>query len=451
MGKAVVSFEDTTIRVIYAASKGKRPVVKDALTLRNEQFDDFLEKEKTKEFIVVNTFKDFFQDTILIPPVKKRYLKKLIEAEVRKRSGLKDFSFIHAVSGEKLVDNRRMKEIFVFAVKNEDIKDIINRFASRGKVVSALYPDVFSIASQIDSTEPVLCVSEAGFNKNLFLIKDGRIQFVRTAQSLEHGISDLDVQNISMTVNYCRQAMRVNPSLIMLTGGLCSDYNATSPSSIPISCLSHQSKLFLDFAAPLSALYVDRGRDIDLLTTEYKNLYRTGLFLRYSTSLFLALSVISLSYAGFTIKDILGTRSKLDSIRRGLPDVRPAVSIYDTRKSELSVYMPFIKSLKDASKIPDIQRVLYLLSDLKQDNIRIDSINITASDNVLKIEMRGLVRTEGFADAQMHYQRMVDSISPLNGFSIKGHGLELKDKSFHLDMEYQTARNQGIGVRGQQK
>lgn len=436
MGKVVVSFEDTTIRVVYAASKGKEPVVKDALVLRNEQFDDFLQKEKTKEFIVVNTFKDFFQDTILIPPAKKRYLKKLIEAEIRKRSGLKDFSFIHTVLGEKLVDNRRMKEIFVFAVKNEDIKDIINRFVNRGKVVRALYPDVFSIASQIDSVEPVLCVSEAGFNKNLFLIKDGRIQFVRTAQSLEQGISDLDVQNINMTVNYCRQAMRVNPSLIMLTGGLCSDYNATTPSSIPISCLSHQSKVFRDFATPLSALNADR--DKDLLTTEYKNFYRTGLFLRYSTYLFLALSVISLSYAGYTIKDIFGTRSKLDSIRRSLPDARPALSMYDARKSELSVYMPFIKSLKDASKIPDIQRLLYLLSDMKRDNIRIDSINITTSDSILKIEMRGLVRTEGFADAQMHYQRMIDSISPLNGFSIKAQGLELKDKSFHIEMEYQA-------------
>lgn len=449
MGKAVVSFEDTAIRVVYATFKRKEPVVKDALTLRNEQFDDFLQKEKTKEFIVVNTFKDFFQDTILIPPAKKRYLKKLIEAEIRKRSGLKDFSFIYTVSGEKLVEGRRMKEIFVFAVKDEDIKDIIDRFVSRGKVVRALYPDVFSIASQIDSVEPVLCVSEAGLNKNLFLIKDGRIQFVRTAQSLEHGVSDLDVQNINMTVNYCRQAMRVNPSLIILTGRLCTDYNATTHPAIPISCLSHQSKVFLDFATALSALHVDR--DKDLLTTEYKNLYRTRLFLRYLTSLFLALSVISLGYAGYVIKNILDTRSKLDTIRKGLPDLVSALSMYDARKSELSVYMPFIKSLKDASKIPDIQRLLYLLSGLKRDNIRIDSIAITAGDNVLKIEMRGLVRTEGFANAQMHYQRMIDSITSINGFIIKGHGLELKDKSFHIEMEYQEARNQRPEVRGQQK
>ncbi|MFN3479876.1 MAG: hypothetical protein ACK415_05775 [Thermodesulfovibrionales bacterium] len=448
MAKTIVSFEGDLIKVTYVTYKGKKHIVKDTLILKNEQFDDFLQREKTKEFLVVKAFKDFFQDIILIPPVKKRYLKKLLEAEIRKRSELKDFSFIHTELSEKLVDNRRMKEVFVFAVKSEDIKDIINRFGNRGKVVKAIYPDVFSIASMIDSVEPVLCVSEAGFNKNLFLIKDGRIKFVRTAQSLEHGINDLDVQNINMTVNYCRQAMRVNPSLIMLTGGLCNDYNATTPSSIPISCLSHQSNIFLDFAAAISAIHVDR--DKDLLTAEYKKFYWTKLFLRYSTALFLALSVISLGYAGYTIKHILDTRSKLDSIRRSLPDVRATLSMYDARKSELSVYMPFIKSLQDASKIPDIQRLLYLLSGLKRDNIRIDSITITTSDNVLKIEMRGSVRTSGFADAQMYYQRMIDSISPSNGFSIKGQGLELKDKSFHIEMEYQEAREQRPEV-GQKK
>ncbi len=447
MGKAIVSFEDTTVRVVYAASKGKGPIVKDALTLRTEQFDDFLDKEKTKEFIVVNSFKDFFQDIILIPPAKKRYLKKLIETEIRKRSALKDFSFIYTVSGEKLIENRRMKEVFVFAVSSEDIRDIINRFVNKGKVVRAIYPDVFAIASMISSTEPVLCVSEAGLNKNLFLIKDGRIQFVRTAQSLEHGINDLDVQNINMTVNYCRQSMRINPGLIMLTGSLCTDYKATTPSSIPISCLSQQSETFLDFAAAVSALYV--SRDKDLLTTEYKNLYRMGLFLRYSTTLFLALSVVCLGYAGYTIKGIIEARDRLNYIRKNLPDPNPALSMYDAKRSELSAYMPFIRSLKDASKTPDIQRLLSLLSDLKRDNISIDSVTITAPENIMKIEIKGRVRTEGFADAEMYYRRMIDSISPLRGISIKGHGIELKDKSFHIEMGYQEVRNPSIEARGQ--
>ena len=56
----VVSFEDETIRVLYATFRRKNIVVDDAIILRNEQFDDFLLKEKQKEFIITNSFKDFF-------------------------------------------------------------------------------------------------------------------------------------------------------------------------------------------------------------------------------------------------------------------------------------------------------------------------------------------------------------------------------------------------------
>jgi len=461
LGRVIVSFEDTTVRVVYAAYKGKGPVVKDALTLRTEQFDDFLDKEKTKEFIVVNNFKDSFQDIILIPPAKKRYLKKLIEAEVRKRATFQEFSFIYTVSGERLIENRKMKEVFVFAVNNEDIRGIINRFVNKGKIVRAIYPDVFAIASTISSAEPVLCVSEAGMNKNFFLIKDGKIQFVRTAQSLEKGINDLDVQNINMTINYCRQSMRINPGLIMLTGSLCAEYKATTPPSIPISCLSQhgpqkifdfsgytqQSQTFLDFAAAMSALYV--SRDKDLLTTEYKNLYRMGFFLRYSTSLFLALSILCLGYAGYIIMGINDARDKINQKRRNLPDLNHILSTYDAKRAELLAYMPFIMSLKDTSNTPDIQRLLSLLSELKRDNISIDSAAVTAQGDIMKIEIKGRVKTEGFAAAQMYYQRMIDSITLLRGLTVKGHGLELKDRSFHIEMEYKEVNTPHLENRGQ--
>lgn len=435
MAEAIVSFEGNIIKVIYVTYKGKKPVVRDALTLRNEQFDELLSKERTREFIVVNSFKDFFQDTILIPPAKKIYTRRLIESEIRKRSTLKDFSFFYTSTGEKVVDNKRMMEIFAFAVNNDEIKSIINRFIQRGKVIKAIYPDVFSIASQIGSTDPVLCVSETGSNKNLFLVKDGKIQFIRTAQSLERGISDLDIQNINMTVNYCRQSLRISPAVVMLTGSLCSNYNATAPPSIPLTCLMPKSPLYLDFVSPLSAIPGTNLKDIDLSTRDYKTYYYYKKFLGYSTSLFLSLSILCIAYAGYTIKNIIDTRSKLDFIRKNLFDIRTALSSYDSKIADLTGYMPFIASLKSASSVPDIQRLLSLLSEIKTDNIEINSITITSGDNLLKVELKGLIRSVSFGDMQRYYQRMIDTIS-LKGFSIRGQRLELKDKSFSIDMEY---------------
>ena len=440
----VVSFEDETIRVLYATFRRKNIVVDDAIILRNEQFDDFLLKEKQKEFIITNSFKDFFQDTILVPPTKARLIKILIEAEIRKRSQFKDFSFIYTITGEKIVERRRMKEVFVFAVRNEEIKEIVNKFILKGKVVKAIYPDIFSLACLIGPEPmPLLCVSETGLNKNIFLIKDGVIQFIRIAQFLEQGIGDVDIQGIKMTINYCRQTLKINPHSIILAGSLCSNYNVTVDTSIPIACLTHQSfrsqmsSTLLDFISPLSALFIPKDRDINLLTVEYKNLFRTRLFLRRSTALFLSLSIIGMVYTGFIVKNIMESKNRLNSIRRNLPDINDTLTIYDMKKTELAGYMPFVTSLRNAASIPDIQRFLSLLSELKVDNIRIDSISINTGNSILNVELKGSVKTEGYAGMQMDYQKLINSIAALKGVSIKGHGLDFKDKGFHIKMQYQ--------------
>ncbi len=445
MRKAVaVSFEGENVRVVYASLKKKDIEVDDVLTLRDEQFDEFLEKEKTKEFIVVCDFKSFYQDIISIPPVKNRYIKKLIEAEIRKRAAdFKEFYFIHFLHGEKIVENKRVKEIFVFAVKKEDLDSIISRFINKGKFIKAIYPNVFSIAGLVQSIEePFLCIAEIGINKNLFLLNNGLMQFVRDIHSFEKGLNDLDIQNINMTINYCRQTMRINPSFIMLMGGICNNYSATAPPSIPVVSLAPvflQSRInntILDFIFPISAFFITRDKEINLLTREYKNFCQIRLFLRSSNILFLTLSIIGIFYAGFVAKSSIESRSQLNSLRMNSSDVEGILSSYENKKTEIAGYKPFITSLNNAALTPDIQRFLSLLSGIRTDNIRIDSISITTGESSLKGELKGMVKSEGYASMQMHYQQLIDSISSLKGFSIKRHNIELKERAFQIEVEY---------------
>lgn len=442
MGKAVViSLEDETIKVVYASIKRKNVAVNDALILRDDQLDDFLRKEKTKEFIVVNSFKDFFQEIIHVPPAKEKFIKKLIELEIKKRSPFKDFSFIYTILGEKVVENRSVKEVFVFAVSAEELKDIVNRFILNGKAVKAIYSDIFSLASGVDSVDvPVLCVSEVGLNKNLFLIKGGKVQFVRSVRSPEHGVRDFDIQNINMTVSHCRHLLRVDPSFVILTGRLSSNYKATADVSIPVACLTGHlasatklNETLLDFISPISALFATN--DINLLTEEYRSFFQIKSFLRYSASIFLALSILGMGYIGHKVKNIIDTKVRIDSIRKELPDVNYIVSAYDSKKAELDKYTPFLTSLKNSAATPDVQRPLYLLSKLKTDNIRIDSLSVNVSNNIL-VELKGLVKSDDPPRMYMDYQRFIGSILALKDYSIKAHKLDPQNKSFHVELEY---------------
>lgn len=452
MSKVVaVSFEDEAIKVVYASVKGRDVSVADVLTLQDAEFDDFLAREKTKEFIVVCSFRDFFQETILIPSTKDRFVKKLVEAEITKNAPFKNFSFICKVSADKVVENRRVKEVIAFAVSNDEIVRIADRFIRKGKIVKAIYPDMFAMASSLDSKDmAVLCVSEVGLSKHLFLVKDGLIHFVRTAQSFEYGLADLDIQNINMTVNYCRQTLRIDPSFIMLTENLCDNYKAASETIIPLTCFAQQSlalknlktsveakALQVSFISPVSAFFV-RDAWINLLTKAYKDFFMLQKALVYCTFVFIVLSAIGLGYAGYKTKNIMALNDRLGAIREGLPPVEAELAAYEAKKSALASYLPFIKSVNDAAVTPDYHSFLSLLAGLRMGDVRMDSITITAGagENILDISFKGGVKAESYTEAQRLYQNFVNAAAGLKDVSIKGQGFALGNKTFHAELEW---------------
>ena len=82
--KIVISFGGDDVKVVYAASKSSGSVVKKTLTFTNAEFEGFLQRDKNKEFVVVYDFKTFYSDLLHVPPLKGKYLKSIIESEIRK-------------------------------------------------------------------------------------------------------------------------------------------------------------------------------------------------------------------------------------------------------------------------------------------------------------------------------------------------------------------------------
>lgn len=433
-----VSFEGDIVKVVYAGKKGKDITVKDVLTLKEREFDDFLSREKTNAFIVVNSFKEFFQEILSLPITKKNILKNLVREEVKKRSDIREFSFIYFVLGEKMVDNIKMNEVFVFAVKNDEIKSIVDRFILKGKTVKALYPDIFSLASQIEMDDPALCVSGTGFNKRLFLVKDKVVNFVRIIQSFENGLSDLDIQNINMTINYCGQTMRITPSYVLIFGSLCSSYEVSSYTSTPVACFPSKSETFLDFVSPASAF--SAGKNLNILSDDYRAFYNLKLFLQSTTIIFAILSFFGLGYLGYLVKDIIAKKTQLDLLRGDISGIELVLSSYESRKAVMSSYIPFMNDLKDVESFPDITGLMVLISSLKTDNIKLDSASIKRDANIFKVELKGQVKAENYASIQSHYERFIKSIedksAETRNAKLRSHSIELKTRIFMVEMEY---------------
>lgn len=437
----VVSFEDQSIRVIYASKKKGVMKATDVITLNEAQFADFLRSEKTREFIVVSNFRENFQDTISVPVVKKKYLEKIIEIEIRKRCQFKDFSYIYSLSGEKIIENRKTLEVFVFAVRNDEVMNLISRFTEMGKRVKAIYPDVFSLARMAGTDGKYgLCVSVSGQGKKLFLSRDGRIGLIREANSPESDMTDYDMRNIEMTVNYCRQTLRINPSFIILTGNLSSNYKVSVNTPVPVICLPPpqgihmDSRVILEYMTAISALYADKC--IDIAPRSYKSINFTMELLRYSAAAFLCLTVLSIVYTIIVVKSTLPIREKFQNSIRDLPDIDMVLSSYEREVSRLNEYGPLMSSLERSMDTPDILNLLNSFTRLKGDSIRIDSLDVTLNDGVLQCKIEGSAITENYAVAGRSYEKFMRSLGDIRGLTVTKNVFELKEKKLFVEADY---------------
>lgn len=442
MGRAVaVSFEGKAVKVVYATVHGKETSVTDALTLEESQFDGFLGREKTREFVVVKSFREHYQETFQVPSTKKKYLARIIETEIGKRCGFKEHSFIYSVSGEKPVENRKVVEVSAFAVKNEELYGLIERFAAKGKTVKAVYPDAYSLNSMVEVTKrPVLCVTESAEGKDFFLVKDGQVAFLREVRRLEEGAGDFEMQNIEMTLNYCRQTLRTNPSSVLLTGRLSDDFRAGSGSSVPMACLVPPLGLradkvtFLDYSIAVSALY---GKsDIDITPGEYRTSKLLSRTLRYSTAAFLALTALGGAYTWTLLNSALEIRSEHARLTEMLPDLEAVISSYEKEREKAREYRPLLTMLAAVRGYPPVRGLLEDLTRVKTEEVRIESISVSTGDGALSLSISGTAERESLAGAEGDYERFIGSLGSRPGMKITNEAFGLKERRFLVEAEY---------------
>lgn len=458
-----VSFENEVIRIIYASLRRSNLLIKKTLVLKDEEFDEFLKKEKARQFTVVCDFKTFYNDVILLPPVKEKFFRNIIEAELRKRSPeLKDFSFFYEILGERMHEGRKVMEAFVFAVNSYDLSQIIDRFDRYDKKITAIYPAAFTIAQLVNSSygiteDPILCVAESASGKILLLMKDGKLYFIRAAQSFESGIHDIDVQSINMTANYCRQTLRLVPSQAILIGTACSKYETTMDMLLPALCMRPPSnivapgEIITDFIIPISAIDGSRKLKVEsrkmkrkkdsgnLFPEKYRGLNRQKMILKYYTALFLILSVIGMVYLKIKLSEIADMKRKIESLHAEIRAMEPVRIGYENRKMDLDKIASLINFINTNNSSPDIQKALIALSSIKElhgKDINISSIDINPDGSAVYIKLKGSVTAANFTAMQQAYQNLVRSIKKTEGMEMVSDKIDIKDRGFQIELKY---------------
>ena len=446
--QVAVSFEDNLIKVVFALSRKGKTVVQKTLILKDEEFDSFLKTTKLPNLTVICHFKRFYSNIISAPPARAAYLKKIVEIEIRKCfPELSSFSFFYTVLKEKTVEEKGLRDVFYFAVENSELGDIIERFNRYGKAIKYIYPDILTLSKVIQSSDElskktIFCIATSETEKTLFLVKNGQLRFIRSTQSSGRNIHDLDVENINMTISYCRQVLKLNPEQITLMNVLKKEETGHVKTIVPIVTISYPSNVLAseetlrNFITPLSAIIFKQNlKNDNLLPQKYRILYIQKRMAAYSTVLVLLFSFIGLSYLLINLREISALKENINLLRKDLTGIESIVSAYEKDSEKLQQLTPLISLINEARSIPDIQKTLVALKFLPVENTNIQGIQINNKKDSLQIQISGSITAKNFGQMHKIFQGIVSSFDQVPGMAVGSKNIDIKNSHFQIDIE----------------
>lgn len=444
--RVAVSLEDKSVKVVYASCEKGKTVIQKTSVLKDDEFDSFLETSRFPDLTVVCRPRRSYSDTMMVPPAKKAYLKRIVEAEIRKRfSELKDFSYFYSHLTEKTPGDKGMREIFFFAVDNNELNEITERFNRYGITVKYLCPDILALSHLIKSSEnwknkTVLCLFISETERTFFLVRNGELCFIRITPSSGSELTDHDVDNINMTVSYCRQNLRLNAEQIILMNaavkeGSLNTIIPTVPVAYPPNVLASDATL-KNFVAPISAIACEQKLgDANLLPLKYRRLFTQKLVAFYGTVFFLLFSLIGLGLLLINVSQIFLMKEKINLLRKDLTEINAVASAYEKDTSKMQQLLPLINLVHEARSSPDVQKALLSLRFLPMENVYIQTVQLNNKKDFLLIQISGGITSKNYGEMHRTFMKLLSNCSSVSGLVVVSKNIELRNGRFQIDIE----------------
>jgi len=441
LGKTIaVSFEESNIKVARGTFKGDAFSVDSTEIVEYYEFDDYLKREAASEVIVTYDFKEAYHGVLSVPVLKPRLQNKIIESELRKITKLPEVSYVYEPISETVVENRKVQDIFYFAVSNEVIQDVVGKFYDFNKVVMAVYPSVFSAASLIESQSPEeanMGVISTGQEKIVFFTRKGAVYFFRNYESLDTSLTDFDVQNINMTISYCFQNIKINPTSVVLLGDLAESVNVSTTPTSPLASLYKsdrihcKGKTFNEFFLPIASFFTPKSSNI--LSNEFKKINITKSYMAYASKVFVAALILCMAFLFYEVIDVLDKRDQLKAGLAGRSDFEKTYSEYMGKEADLRNIMPVINFLNEPS--PDLHGFFIDLADIDINNLKFSLIEASSKEgNAFSFSIEGVSSAGSYSSLNNSFSEFISQLKSINGVQVNNQAINLANKSFRVDM-----------------
>lgn len=437
---AAVSFDADAIRVVKASRTRGSLTFERALTLTDEEFDEFLRLDKGTEYLVSINPPDALYETITIPPVESKLTGRIVQAELRRiHPELTRFSAAYRVIGDTVQDGKTLRRVACCIVPYDLLESLLEPFLRHNKPVRQMGASPWLLArlvyeSSSELPQTLLCAYDEGERKTLLVHEQGAVLFTRQVPSEGRGWNTFDRQNVTMTLDYCFQSLRIRPG-----GAIAVNSEDPPPPFFPFDPTlppGFPADIFFECPSQVASFVQLLSPAEDLRPSEYRKALKEQDLIRLAGKIFggaaalIALLLVVQVYLLTTMTSTLNNlRQPHALLQNTLAEVRAA-------SEKRTAVEHTISQLNSHHAEPSLPALLSILNLQHLHGISIQSLSAKRDKEGIQLTLNGSVSDPTLSGLQARFEALEQRMNSHPGVKTGAGSLDPKGQKFTLDARY---------------
>lgn len=435
LNKAYLSIEGKYVKAVITKKNIENAQF---LEFHVDELLDFIKENSIKEVYMSVSFSELYTFKLSFPfqiSEKKKILEKLVFNEIRKiYPNIQRFSFMYETY---MADSRTWIRCYMIP---ESSYQFIEEFIEARVNIKALYPlhipliFLVNSVSELIEKNKIVCFF-SGKSRFLFVFEKTEMILMREFEGSED-LTDEDIININMTMNYSIQNLRVIPNEVILIGVKKRELSGLSLPYRFLSILPEYEK----YTVPL--IMVLSGEDLkrkSILPEQYRRFKKTIKYLNYASFVFIITMIALFGYNLESFYKIKSIYSSMISQRQYVLEHEQEFFDIDKKIKKFETEMkPFIELQNKRNSMVDMRYLLKSIGQAKTEFIQIISVEILNAEKP-ELKIKGKSIGKSFSERQMSYLNFKASLHQ-GGFKIINESWDITKGELSIDAIYEHTR-----------
>ncbi len=435
-----VSFDADAIRVVTVNRTRGGLCFDHACPLTEDEFTAFLQHDTSSAYFLVINPTDALYETISIPPVESKYTERIVRAELQRlHADITDFTVAYRIIGDSIQEGRTIRRVACCIIPLELLHALLTPFINHNKTVRQIVATPWLLArlaseGYTELPDTLLCAYDEGERKTLLVQEHGAVLFTRQVPSEGRGWNTFDRQNVTMTLDYCFQSLRIRPG-----GAIAINSEDPPPPFFPFDLPvlpGFSADALIKYPAQIASFIYPLNATEDLRPAAYckalreQHMIRTvGKGFAFATALLMLLILLK------TYQLITLTRS-LNAMKPSPPLLQEVLTNYKVASEKKTAMEQFITLHNNQLIELSIPRFLASLKLAQLQNVNVQTLTIKRNQDVILLTMGGIVRSRSLSDAQTHFEELNKRLTAAPGLQIETKTLDPIRGNFTLEARY---------------